>query len=125
MSPGSFYLTKDGLEKCNLAVYFDNGSDHRKALRNASWDFGTGTISSSETIRSGLVPSSGQDDSGHDGSTTLAPDLHTRLPKILADAEREWQLVAGHTSNDRESHGDDLYGAHDENIKTLVKSVSL
>lgn len=105
-----------------MAVYFDNGSERHKALRNASWDFGTGTISSSETIRSGLIPYSGQDDGG---PTTIASDLHTRLPKILADAEREWQLVAGHTSNDQESDEDDLYGAHDENIETSVKSVSL
>lgn len=93
-------------------------------MRNASWDFGTGTIRTSGTIRSGLVPTSGQDDGGHDGPTTMA-DLHTRLPKILADAEREWQLVAGHTSNEWESPGDNLYRAHDESIETSVKSVSL
>ncbi|KAL2610441.1 hypothetical protein R1flu_029014 [Riccia fluitans] len=57
----------------------------RKAIRNASWDFGTGTIHSTGTIRSSLKPAAygSSHNEGHASSTEA-------LPSLLAETENSW-----------------------------------
>ncbi|KAL3675153.1 hypothetical protein R1sor_025101 [Riccia sorocarpa] len=58
----------------------------RKAIRNASWDFGTGTIQSTGTIRSSLKPAySVLHGEGHASSTEA-------LPSLLAETEKSWNI---------------------------------
>ncbi|BBN10482.1 serine/threonine-protein kinase 24/25/MST4 [Marchantia polymorpha subsp. ruderalis] len=60
----------------------------RKAIRNASWDFGTTTIQSTGTIRSALKPT--YSTSHNEGNTSTEA-----LPSLLVETEKEWNIYEG------------------------------
>ncbi|CAM6095535.1 unnamed protein product [Calypogeia fissa] len=57
----------------------------RRAIRNASWDFGTATIQSTGTIRSSMRPTYNQ-------SSTEANVPIESLPSLLIETEKEWNI---------------------------------
>ena len=73
-----------------------SGSSRRKPLRDASWDFGTGSIHTTGTLRSNSKSSYGRTDqdrsSGNDNS---APAGSEALPSLLSKAELDYQIDAG------------------------------
>uniref|UniRef100_A0A7I4B6L0 non-specific serine/threonine protein kinase n=1 Tax=Physcomitrium patens TaxID=3218 RepID=A0A7I4B6L0_PHYPA len=77
----------------------DNGvypplSSRRKPLRDASWDFGTGTIHTTGTLRSGSTNLyTDQDRTGGNENTVLSGS--EALPSLLSKAELDYQIDAG------------------------------
>jgi len=62
------------------------GSSRRRPLRDASWDFGTGTIQTTGTLRSSSK-NLGENENSTPGSEAL--------PSLLSKAELDYQIDAG------------------------------
>ncbi|KAG0570290.1 hypothetical protein M758_6G145800 [Ceratodon purpureus] len=79
----------------------DNGvypplSSRRKPLRDASWDFGTGSIHTTGTLRSNLKTPYGRSDQDRSGGNdNSAPPGSEALPSLLSKAELDYQIDAG------------------------------
>ncbi|CAK9203423.1 unnamed protein product [Sphagnum troendelagicum] len=91
-------------------------SSRRKALRNASWDFGTGTINSTGTIRSAVKSSDDQAvvKGSPEDTTAARPTSSLDLPSMFADTDRDWQIVTGRNTSINGNHGEEPVGTQEE-----------
>ncbi len=99
---------------CLIVLYWD--SSRRKALRNASWDFGTGTINSTGTIRSAVKSSDDQAvvKGSPEDITAARPTSSLDLPSMFADTDRDWQIVTGRNTSINGNHGEEPVGTQEE-----------
>ncbi len=97
-----------------IVLYWD--SSRRKALRNASWDFGTGTINSTGTIRSAVKSSDDQAvvKGSPEDTTAARPTSSLDLPSMFADTDRDWQIVTGRNTSINGNHGEEPVGTQEE-----------
>lgn len=71
-------------------------SSRRMPLRDASWDFGTGSIHTTGTLRSNSKTSYGRTDQDRSGGNdNSAPPGSEALPSLLSKAELDYQIDAG------------------------------
>jgi hypothetical protein len=110
---------KDSLNKGNI-LKSEFGEplppSRRKALRNASWDFGTGTINSTGTIRSAVKSSDDQAvvKGSPEDTTAARPTSSLDLPSMFADTDRDWQIVTGRNTSTNGNHGEEPVGTQEE-----------
>lgn len=77
-----------------LRLFF--GSSRRRPLRDASWDFGTGSVQTTGTVRTSSKTSHGHaDQDRYGGNDNSAPPGSEALPSLLSKAELDYQIDAG------------------------------
>jgi hypothetical protein len=80
-----------------LVLEYKCCSSRRRPVRDASWDFGTGTIQTTGTVRSSMKALyGGTDQDGRLGANENSrPASSEPLPSLLSKADLDYQIDAG------------------------------